>query len=108
MTGQDELAQLQAERDQLLSMIAYHNGPFYPTPSEARREWANVIAIGLICGLGVSLAAGLFAGEFYALGFLVLVCSGLFAYFFPRKVTVFGVTFQVGDALLLAPNGRPA
>jgi hypothetical protein len=107
MAGRDDLAQLEAERDRLLSMIAYHHGPFYPTPSEARREWANVFAIALICGLGVSFATGLFAGGLYALGFLVLVCSALLAYFFTRKVTVFGVTFQVGDALLLAPNGRP-
>ena len=29
MVDQNELAQLEAERDRLLSMIAYHNGPFY-------------------------------------------------------------------------------
>jgi hypothetical protein len=29
MAGPDELAQLEAERDRLLSMIDYHNGPFY-------------------------------------------------------------------------------
>jgi hypothetical protein len=29
MAGPDELAQLEAERDRFLSMIDYHNGPFY-------------------------------------------------------------------------------
>jgi hypothetical protein len=29
MTGEDELAQLEAERDRLLSMIAYHQSPYY-------------------------------------------------------------------------------
>jgi hypothetical protein len=29
MTGEDELAHLEAERDQLLSMIAYHQSPYY-------------------------------------------------------------------------------
>jgi hypothetical protein len=33
MTAQDELDQLEAERDQLLSMIAHHDGPFYRAPS---------------------------------------------------------------------------
>jgi hypothetical protein len=29
MTEQEELAQLEAERDRLLSMIAYHESPYY-------------------------------------------------------------------------------
>jgi hypothetical protein len=33
MTAQDELDQLEAERDQLLSMIAHHDGRFYRAPS---------------------------------------------------------------------------
>jgi hypothetical protein len=29
MTNLDELAQLEAERDRIRAMIAYHHGPFY-------------------------------------------------------------------------------
>jgi hypothetical protein len=45
MASQDDLAQLEAERDRLLSMIAYHDGPFYRAPG-----WFSVIET-IVCGI---------------------------------------------------------
>jgi nitrate reductase NapE component len=108
MAGLDEIAELEAERDRILSMIAYHNSGFYSKPSEARQEWSNAFAIAAVCVFGALCVAGLFSMGLFAVGILVSAGVALLAYFFTRKVTLFGVTFQVGEALLLAPNGRPA
>lgn len=110
MTDQDELAQLQAERDRLLSMIAYHDGPFYRTPPGSRAPaWFVVIAVAIICAVGISIVAGLFAGQISASGVLFLVVGlPLLAYILTRKVTVFGITFLVADALTWYPTGQQA
>jgi hypothetical protein len=77
MTDQDELAQLEAERDRLLSMIAYQNGPFYRTSLKFRAPaWFVVGAIVLICGIGALIVAGLLAGQISASG-LVFSVVGL-------------------------------
>jgi hypothetical protein len=123
MVGQDELTQLEAERDRLLSMIAYHNGPFYPMRSGRSRQgstqpassgpqtpaWFPVAGIAIVCGLGIVMVAGFFAGQVPA-SFVVFVVVGLplLAYIFARKVTVFGITLRVGDLLALGSSEQIA
>ena len=119
MTGQNELAQLQAERDQLLSMIAYHNGPFYRTPPRGFRApaWFVVVVIAVLCGIGVSMVAGIFVGQISGSGILFLVV-GLFllAYISMRRITLFGTPLFVGEILAMfggatllgrSPAGEP-
>jgi hypothetical protein len=110
MADQDELAQLEAERDRLQSMIAYHNGPFYRAPPRSRAPaWFVVVAIAIICGIGVSIVAGIFAGQIYASGVLFLVVGFLLlAYISTRKIMVFGTTLFVGEMLALLGGGSTA
>jgi hypothetical protein len=115
MAGQDELAQLEAERDRLLSMIAYHNGPLYRSPGGFRAPaWFVVVAIAIICGIGVSIVAGILAGQISASGVLFLVVGlPLLAYISTRRITMFGTRLFVGEILALfggiaAPIERPA
>jgi hypothetical protein len=116
MAGQDELAQLEAERDRLVSMIAYHNGPFYRIPRGFRAPaWFVAVAIAIICGIGVSIVAGILAGQSSVSGVLFLVVGlPLLAYISMRRITVFGTPLFVGEILALfggsvaAPIGRPA
>jgi hypothetical protein len=105
MADQDELAQLEAERDRLLSMIAYHNPPKPP--------WFDVVTIMLLCGIGIlMIVAGILAGQIPVLAVLFAVVSlPPLAYILSRTLTVLGATFQVEDvigALMLSPTGRPA
>jgi hypothetical protein len=78
MVDQNELAQLEAERDRLLSMITYHNGPFYRPFGRMSSElqtpaWLFVIAATIICALGIAMVAGFFAGQISTSDFLFLV-----------------------------------
>ena len=104
---QDELAQLEAERDRLLSMIAYHNRPPFPKP-----PWFVVVTIILLCGIGILIVAGILTGQIPVLAVLFAVVSlPPLAYILSRTLTVLGATFQVEDvvgALMLSPTGRPA
>jgi hypothetical protein len=112
----DELAQLEMERDRLLSMITYQNDQFDRTRREFRvPEWFVAVAIAMICGIGVSIVAGILAGQISVSGFFFLVVGLLLlAYISTRRVTVFGTPFFVGEILALfggsvaAPKGRPA
>jgi hypothetical protein len=103
MAGQDELAQVEAERVRLLSMITYHNGPCYRAPRGFRaRAWFVVVAIAITCGIGVSIVAGIFAGQISASGVLFLVVGLLLlAYISTRRITVFDTPFFVGEILAL-------
>jgi len=116
MTGQDELAQLEAERDRLLSMIAYHNGPFYPmrrgyssrgvpplaSSGPQMPGWLELAGIAIICGIGILMVAGFFAGQIPASNLLfVVVGLPLLAYLFAQKVTLFGINFRAGELLAL-------
>ncbi|MGB8399177.1 hypothetical protein [Bradyrhizobium sp.] len=123
MADQDELSQLEAERDRLLSMIACHGGPFDrplrrlhlgpPMPA-----WFVMVAIAIILGIGILIVAGIFAGQVSAPGVLFLVVGlPLLAYILTRRITLFGFSFLVGDALaalmrpdvpLAIPTVRPA
>ena len=88
MADRNELAQLEAERDRLLSMIAYHNGPFYRMFSLPRTPtWFGVAAVAIICSIGLAMIAGTFAGQISASDFLFLVVGlPLLAYILSRLV----------------------
>jgi hypothetical protein len=88
MADRNELAQLEAERDRLLSMIAYHNGPFYRMFSLPRPPtWFVVAAVAIICAIGLAMIAGTFAGQISASSFLFLVVGlPLLAYILSRLV----------------------
>jgi hypothetical protein len=109
MADQNELAQLEAERDRLLSMIAYHNGPSYRTSlGSPAPTWLVVGAIAIICLIGVVVVAGVFAGQISASAILFLVVAfPLLAYISTRKITVFGTTLFIGEILALSVE-RPA
>jgi hypothetical protein len=111
MADQDRLAQLEAERDRLLSMITYHNGSFYrrsPVPA-----WFVVVSIAMICAIGISIVAGILTGQIPAsLVLFLIVGLPLLAYILTRKITVFGTTLLMGEILSLflgvvTPVGRP-
>ena|ERR1700732_2723455 len=109
MAGQDELAQLQAERDQLLSMIAYHNHPSLRVPPGRAPAWFVLVIVAILCGIGVSIVVGFIAGQIDPPVFIFLVVVlPLSTYIFGRRVTVFGITFRVVDTLLGWPTGQPA
>jgi hypothetical protein len=115
MADPDELARLEAERDRLLSMIAHHSGPFYRTPPGPRAPaWFVLVAAAVICGIGISLVAAVFAGQISASTILfVVVGLPLLAYIFSWKITAFGNTVRVGEIFALftgviTPVGQPA
>ena len=91
MVDQNELAHLEAERDRLLSMIAYHNGPFYRMSSMLQTPaWFAVIAAIIICAIGIAMVAGLFAGQISSSDFLFLVVGlPLLTYILSRLTTGF-------------------
>jgi hypothetical protein len=112
MAGRDDLAQLEEERDRLLSMIAYHNRPLLRGPAlSPAPAWFVVVAIAVICDIGVSIVAGVIAGQISASAILFLVVGGpLLAYISTRKIIVFGTTLFMGEILalfFLTPVGRP-
>jgi hypothetical protein len=109
MARHDELALLEAERDRLLSMIAYHNGPFYGMSWDSRAPaWFVAVGIAITCGIAGLLVAGVFAGQISPLTIILLVVGlPLLAYILSRRVTLFGVTFFVGDILAQYPVGEP-
>jgi hypothetical protein len=108
---QNELAQLEAERDRLLSMIAYHDRPLFRASGRAP-AWFVVVGFVVVCGVGVTMAAGVFVGQISAPGVLLLVVGlPLLAYILVQRVTVLGVKFSVGDVLAafnMAPTGHLA
>jgi hypothetical protein len=102
MAGQDELAQLEAERDRLLSMIDYQKRSGFQID-----PWSRVV-IGVICGIAALGAMGLFSGQI-ALSHVIfaVVFLGLTAYILTRKVTLFGVKVLVCEIDTLLGAGAP-
>jgi hypothetical protein len=80
VTGQDELSQLETERDQLRSMIAYHTGFYRILPRFRAPPWLYAVAVAIICGIGFSLVAALLAGQIsssYLLSLAIFPMVGL-------------------------------
>jgi hypothetical protein len=111
MAGQEELAQLEAQRDRLQAMIAYHNRSIFGKSSDARAPaWFIVVAAVVLCGIGVSLVAGVCAGQFSSDFLLLLVALPPLVYILTRRITIFGIPSLVGDIILLgggSPAGEP-
>jgi hypothetical protein len=122
MAGQDELSELEAERDRLRAMIAYHNGPFYPMRSGFWQSgpqaasagpptpaWFTIAAIAIVCGIGILMVAGAFAGQI-PLSYVLIVVVGLplLVYISTRRVTLFGIPFRVGQLLALGSSEQLA
>jgi hypothetical protein len=109
MADQGGLAQLEAERDRLLSMIAYQNGPFYRASLKFRvPAWfvVVVVAIAIICGIGALIVAGPLAGQVSASGLVFSVVGlALLAYILTRRITVFGSSFFAGEILVPLGDG---
>ena len=110
MAGQDELAQLEAERGRLLSMIAYHDRPMLQKPQWFQiPPWFRLVTVGMICCIGALIVAGIFAGQIALSGLVFLVVFlGLAAYILTRKIALFGITFRVGEVLTGWPTRLPA
>ena len=93
MVDQNELAKLEAERDRLLSMIAYHDGPFYRpfrrmSSALQKPTWFFVIAAIIICAVGIAMVAAVYAGQISTSEFLFLVVGlPLLTYIMSRLTT---------------------
>jgi hypothetical protein len=101
----NELAQLEAERDRLLSMIAHQNGPFYRLSLKFRMlAWVGVVAVAIIF-----VIAGLMAGtgKISASGLVFSVVGlALLAYILARRMTVFDSPFFAGEILIPFGDGN--
>ena len=101
MVDQNELAKLEAERDRLLSMIAYHDGPFYRpfrrrSSAPQRPTWFFVVAAITICAVGIAMVAGVYAGQISTSEFLFLVVGlPLLTYIMSRLTT--GLNAPAGE-----------
>jgi hypothetical protein len=102
MAAQDELAHLEAERDRLRSMIAYHNA------TRRRLSPFPFVGIGVVLAVVVLVATRLFFGEIAIFeAILVVVFLGLSAYILTRKITLFGITTSVSDLHIALEPGAP-
>lgn len=103
MAGPDQLAQLEAERDRWLSMIAYHKR--FRFGGKPRFDW---VAIGMICGVAALAVSGYFSGQIALshLIFLVLFLAAA-AYIWTRKITLCGITMRVSEIDDLLEPGAP-
>jgi hypothetical protein len=90
MAGQDELARLEAERDRLLSMIAYHTRPKSP--------WLVAAVVILVCGVAglVVASVGSVTGRIFT-----VVIFALSAYILARRITVFGIPARIFEIVTL-------
>jgi hypothetical protein len=101
MVSQDELAQLEAERDRLLSMIAYQE-------RMARPNWSSLVALGVLVGMGIIVVEVVSDGQtsLYGLPWAIVIV-GLAAYVLTQKFRMFGMEISVIKIIDLAHGGRP-
>jgi hypothetical protein len=98
MSDQDELANLEAERERLRSLIAYYERPDIGFPELP--TWFSRVLMAIAGIIAVLVAAGMLAGEIdpslviFSVVFLVLT-----AYISTRKINVFGSSVKVFDLL---------
>jgi hypothetical protein len=105
MADQDELAQLEAESDRLLSMIAYQNGPFYRTSLKFRGP-TGFVAIAIAFVIISAIVAEILAGQISASGLVFPVVGlALLAYILMRRTTMFGGPFFSGEILVALGDG---
>ena len=113
-TEQNELAQLEAERNRLLSMIAYHKGPYSREAIDSVPIWHGALIASVISGVVIAALLGLSDDRFslYLIAWMVLPASLVSgAYILARGSTVFGIKFDLATvigAIYMAPTGQPA
>ena len=98
MTERDELAELEAERDRLRTMISYYERPDIGFPELPL--WFRHVLLGAAGVIAVVLAAGMLAGEIDpALVIFLVVFLSLTAYISTRKINAFGTSMRIFDLL---------
>lgn len=98
MSNQDELAELEAERDRLRSMIALYEHPDIGFPELPL--WLRRVLMGASCGVAALVAVWMLAGQIDPLLVIFLVVFlVLTAYISTRKINAFGTSVGVFDLL---------
>jgi hypothetical protein len=98
MTDRDELADLEAERDRLRTMIAYYERPDIGFPELP--VWLQRVLMGAGCGMAGLVAVWMLAGEVDPLLVIFLVVFlSLTAYISTRKINAFGTSVRIFDLL---------
>jgi hypothetical protein len=98
MTDEDELSDLEAERDRLRSLLVYYERPDIGFPELP--VWLRHVLIGVLCVMAIWVAAEMLAGQIdpILVIFLVVFLS-LTAYISTRKINAFGTSMRVFDLL---------
>lgn len=98
MADRDELAELEAERDRLRTMIAYYEHPDIGFPELP--PWFRNVLTGIACGVAALVAVGMLAGQIDpSLVIFLVVFLALTAYISTRKINAFGASVRVFDLL---------
>jgi hypothetical protein len=98
MTDRDELAELEAERDRLRSMIALYEHPDIGFPELP--PWLRRVLMGACCGVAALVAVWMLAGQIDPrLVIFLVVFLSLTAYISTRKINAFGSSVRVFDLL---------
>ncbi len=98
MIDRDELADLEAERDRLRTMIALYEHPDIGFPELPL--WLRYVLLGAGCGAAALVAIWMLAGQIdpWLVIFLVVFLS-LTAYISTRKINAFGTSVRIFDLL---------
>jgi len=98
MTDRDELANLEAERDRLRTMIALYEHPDIGFPKLP--PWLRYVLLGAGCGIAILVAGWMLEGQIdpWLVIFLVVFLS-LTAYISTRKINAFGTSVRIFDLL---------
>jgi hypothetical protein len=92
----DELSRLEAQREQLLSMI---------TEMELETEnllppWFRMVMLFAVAGIGIALVAGLISGQIALSGITwAVVIVGLLLFILSRRVNIGGTRFYVWQSI---------
>jgi hypothetical protein len=109
MTNRDELADLEAERDRLRSMIALYEQPDISFPELPAWFWRVLLGIGGV--IAAVVAVEMLAGQIDpSLVIFLVVFLSLTAYISTRKINAFGRSMRVFDLLshlILIANPKP-
>jgi hypothetical protein len=98
MTDRDELAELEAERDRLRSLIDYYERPDIGFPELP--VWFCRVLLGIAGVIAVVVAVGMLAGQLDpSLVVFSIVFLSLTAYISTRKINAFGTSMRVFDLL---------
>src|SRR6202012_1436927 len=98
MSDQDELTELEAERDRLRLLLAYYERPETGFPELP--VWLRYALLGALCLVAVWLAVEMLTGLVDpALVIFLVVFLSLTAYISTRKINAFGTSMRIFDLL---------